>query len=40
MEQATGVVHENNHVPLDEAKTGRIARPASAIPDQNRNGRR
>jgi outer membrane protein len=40
MEQATGVVLENNHVQLDEAKTGRIARPASAIPDQNRNGRR
>jgi len=40
MEQATGVVLENNHVQLDEAKTGRVARPASAIPDQTRNGRR
>jgi outer membrane protein TolC len=38
MDQATGVILETNHVEMDQAKTGRVSRPASTIPELNRNG--
>jgi outer membrane protein len=38
MDQATGTVLETNHVELDEAKTGKVTRSASPIPETNPGG--
>lgn len=35
LDQAVGSVLENNHIEIDEAKTGKVSRPPSAIPDNS-----
>jgi outer membrane protein len=38
LDQALGTVLESNRIEMDEAKTGKVSRPPSPIPDLNRTG--
>jgi outer membrane protein TolC len=40
LDQATGLILENNHIEMDEAKTGRVPRAPDPIPDVNGAARR